>query len=770
MKTPTKVSEAGRIRETRRFLNVDADCDEGLKQVVTLAAAVCQTEMAAITLIDSGQVHFQASVGTCHAPIPRANSLFDLTIQHDRLLVIEDALKDAKLRSAPMVREYPHIRAYAGMPLLSDDGFRIGTISVMDPSARDLEAAAKSHLPSLAKLTVESLQRRRAVNELDQAFADHTAIHVALSESEQFATSTVDALSNIIAVLDKSGTIIAVNKAWRDFSSCNGAQPEAIGIGVNYLDVCRRASQAGSREATAAAEGIEAIIAGKSEAFTIEYPCHAPEQKRWFFAQGSRFLGTGSARVVIAHQNITARKIAELKLKDQAEKDALTRLANRSRFQEVLEQCFRAHKDAAGHRFYVLFLDLDRFKLVNDSLGHSLGDELLASVAKDLHVTIRPWQGKHQQAGHCIARLGGDEFGVILNGIDETDHVVTLAERLLEKIGVHRMIGGYEVFTSASVGVAWAQPGDQSAEDVLRRADIAMYEAKGAGKNRVGVFDESMHERISKTRCMEVDLRHALERDEFFLVYQPIMCLRTGRLRGFEALIRWQRPGFGMVPPYEFITLAEETGLIEPIGRWVTMAACKQLAKWHAIQDGGEQLTMNVNLSRRQLTDRDLLESIQNVIDTTKIPPHTLRLEVTESSIIELTDTIEKLESIKQLGVLLYIDDFGTGHSSLTCLHKFPVDGLKIDRSFIRDATGRRDMAALIQAVVTLGSNLGLGVVAEGLETADQVAMLQSMDCAFGQGYYFARPMLAKDALGFIRQSTRVSKLVAPPQPDRRIA
>jgi diguanylate cyclase (GGDEF)-like protein/PAS domain S-box-containing protein len=448
-------------------------------------------------------------------------------------------------------------------------------------------------------------------------------------------------------------------------------------------------------------------------------------------------------RMIGAVSDITARKEAEDRLRHDSLHDALTGLPNRSLFRERVERCLDRGRGDDGLRFAVLFLDLDRFKVVNDSLGHAAGDALLTTVASRLQHGVR---AAAPGAAATVARMGGDEFTVLLEGLPDAAAPARVAERLLRELALPVDFGGHEVFTNASIGIVQGTAGYASAKDLLRDADVAMYHAKGAGRGTYAVFSGGMHQAAVTRLRLESELRRAVERDELLLHYQPIVSLQTRELVGFEALVRWRREG-RIISPAQFIPVAEDTGLIVQIGDWVLREACERLRFWRDRHRRDAGLFVSVNLSRKQLADPGIVSRIRATLAHTRVPPDALKLEITESALMENADAaLPLLEQIRSLGVRLQMDDFGTGYSSLGCLHRFPLSGLKIDRSFVATTSARRDYAAVIQAIITLARNLGVEVVAEGVETAEQVALLQALDCELGQGYYFSKPLSADAA------------------------
>jgi diguanylate cyclase (GGDEF)-like protein len=411
----------------------------------------------------------------------------------------------------------------------------------------------------------------------------------------------------------------------------------------------------------------------------------------------------------------------------QASHDSLTGLPNRELFADRLELALRRAERRSG-LVTVLFLDLDGFKTVNDSLGHDAGDQLLITVAERLQTTLR--------GEDTAARFGGDEFAVLFEEVPDQAGAAGVAERLLEVIRAPVRIRGQELYVTASIGIATAaRPG----RDLLRDADLAMYQAKGKGKDRYDAFHSSMHTAAVERLAVEADLQHALERDELRLDYQPIVALGTGKIVGVEALLRWEHPERGLLPPGAFIPVAEDTRLIAPIGRWVLTEACRQALTWQRIRPA---LAMSVNLSSVQLDDQNFTKELAETLRDTGLEPRSLILEITETVLMQDVEaTTAALAEIKELGVQLAVDDFGTGYSSLQYLRGFPIDILKIAKSFVDGVSGASDESALARAIIDLGESFQLRVVAEGVEEPEQLDRLRELGCDLGQGFYFARPM-----------------------------
>jgi diguanylate cyclase (GGDEF)-like protein/PAS domain S-box-containing protein len=820
---------------------------------------------------------------------------------------------------------------------------------------------------------------------------DRKRAEMALIESERFAKSTIDALSEHVCVLDDTGTIIAVNKAWRDFAAANGQPGLHAGTGANYLNVCDAATGDNAAEGPAFAAGIRAIFSGELPEFTLEYACHSPQEQRWFAAKVTPFHGAGSRRVVVAHENITARrkaeqvlreseqrframfdhagigiamrpsfdrtqpwnqvndhfckllgysreellamstaditppaeqrraiednrrllqreitsytrekqllrkdgstiwvmltvtallnekgdlentiafyqdiserKIAEEALVESDEKfrqlaghipqvfwmtdatqtsliyaspnyeqvtgrslaelransrswleiihehdrervknarktkaltgeydieyrivrtdrtirwihdrafpitnrngeiyriagigediterkeaqqklmhlahyDSLTSLPNRVLFHDRLKQTL-AQAQRNDWIIGLLFLDLDRFKTVNDTLGHSVGDLLLQKVSERLKLCVR--------TGDTVGRLGGDEFAIILSELATPQDAGRVAQKIIDAFAPSFDLEGHEVFVTPSIGIT-VYPGDsQDIETLIRNADAAMYSAKNQGRNNYQFYTSAMNERAMEKMQLETRLRRALERQEFLLHYQPKVNIFSGGITGFEALLRWQRPDNGLIPPADFVPLLEETGLIVPVGEWVLDAACAQIRDWQ--RAGLQPVPIAINFSARQFLQPGLDGMISGTLAKYGIDPRWIEIEITESALMQNPeDAVVALRQIKALGISLSVDDFGTGYSSLNYLKRFPLDKLKIDRSFVRDIVADPDDAAITRAVVTMAHSLNLKVVAEGVETEEQFSFLSTHHCDEAQGYLLSRPLPA---------------------------
>ena len=478
----------------------------------------------------------------------------------------------------------------------------------------------------------------------------------------------------------------------------------------------------------------------------------------WVVARGLalRDPARGPVRIAGSQTDIGDRKEAEFRLREQATRDALTDLPNRALFTEILTQAVEHAGRDAGYRFAVLFLDLDRFKIVNDSLGHLVGDQFLIAIAHRIEHCLRPRD--------TVARLGGDEFAVLLDGVSGADDPTAVARRIETALARPFEIDGHEVYTTVSIGITDSSVGYTRGDDVLRDADLALYRAKAAGRSRYQVFDAAMHAEAMAQLELETALRRAEHRGELLLHYQPIVALRDRRVSGFEALVRWQHPQRGLLPPSEFIPLAEETGLIASIGQWVLREACRQMSEWTRARPGTAGLSISVNVAASQLLQSDFLESLRGVLEDTGLQPPRLRLELTEGTLMRDTDAAGRLlAQLRAQGVGILLDDFGTGYSSLGYLYSLPIDTLKIDRSFVAAVDTNRQNSEVLQAIEALARALGIDLIAEGVETEQQFTALLALRCRLGQGFYLAHPAPAEAVTGWLTQAGEQAVLRLPP-------
>ena len=556
-------------------------------------------------------------------------------------------------------------------------------------------------------------------------------------EREEHFRSLVQESTDVLTICEPDGTIRFISPALYqvfgyDFGDLVGTKLVAL---VHPEDATRVKN-----------EVADTIALGGSRLIECRYR-HA--EGRWMHVEAvltNHLAHPSIGGLVFNTRDVSERKALERQLTHQAFHDPLTGLANRALFRDRVAHALRLR--ARTHASLgVLFLDLDGFKAINDSLGHHVGDALLRAVSRRLGNVVRQ--------GDTVARLGGDEFAVLLEDLDGPHVAQQVATRFLEELHTSFPLEGHDVFVGASIGLAVAGA-DDDADEELRNADLAMYRAKALGKNRCEVFEPDMHAAAIERLAVEGDLRHAVARGELRLHYQPVVDLRDGSLVGVEALLRWQHPTRGLVQPLDFIAVAEESGLIVPVGRWVLTEACRQVARWQ--RETGTPLRLSVNISARQLQAPRLAEHVAKTLRATGIRPSDLVLEITESILVDDAErTIAKLHLLREIGVRLAIDDFGTGYSSLNYLRRLPVDILKIDRSFVKGIGTETELTALTGAIVGIGRDLGLETVAEGIEDVSQLDALRAMGCAYGQGYLYARPMPPADVAAIVARGSVVA-------------
>jgi diguanylate cyclase (GGDEF)-like protein/PAS domain S-box-containing protein len=573
------------------------------------------------------------------------------------------------------------------------------------------------------------------INSRDVSERKH--FEVALARSEAKFRSLIQNCSDIMVILDPSGLVIYNN---RSFDQVYGSTEEEL-IGHRFEDFIHPDDVAGFQSA------LMQLHDCPQSNLSVELRFQN-KSGTWLFLEllGVNLLQDPSVvGILINARDITERKLSEEKLRYLAWHDPLTQLPNRTLFTQCLEQTIKRSQRYPGLAFAVLFIDLDRFKVVNDSLGHVAGDTLLVEVANRLTHCLREVD--------IVARLGGDEFAVLLENTEDINQVIQVAHRISQVFAQPFFLNGREVFSSASIGIALSAVRYHSPDDLLRDADVALYRAKDAGRARFELFDIEMHNHAVRRLHLETDLRQGLQRGEFLLFFQPIISLQTGQLKGMEALIRWQHPQQGLVSPMTFIPLAEETGLINAMGWWIFKEACSQARSWDELLPTQDPLTISVNVSARQFTQPDLLERIRQILEDSQLSPQRLCLEITESVLIDKPETATNIfQELRAMGVQLYMDDFGTGYSSLNYLHRFPMDALKIDQSFIRRLTDPDSDYTIVRTILTLANHLGMQVIAEGVEQENQRRHLQSLACDYAQGYWFSPPLNAAQTLDYISQ------------------
>ena len=591
---------------------------------------------------------------------------------------------------------------------------------------------------------VEMVTQQAETAEMHAAAAQEQSL--ALRESEARFRSAFDYAPIGIALVSSSGNWLKVNCALcnilgykeKDFLSTNFQSmlfPEDLG---NTL------------------VKIHELLAGHNPTFQMEQRyLHKNKQTVWVLWSVS-IAGEEKGQhpnLIFQIQDITEKKSAEEKLRYEARHDALTGLPNRAYFLSRLEYALQKNRLNADHKVSILFIDLDRFKVVNDSLGHMIGDQLLIDIAGRLRECLRP--------NDIVARLGGDEFTILVEGNYRENEVIGIAERLQEKFAMPFNLSGHEIYSSASIGILHRSDNHLTSEDMMRDADTAMYQAKRAGKARHEVFDQNMHEAVKASLQLETDLRRAVDRDEMTVYYQPIYSLITEKIEGFEALARWENKEMGLLTPGRFISVAEEIGLIDILGEQILRRACSQMELINKNLTAENSYFVSVNLSCKQFAQPNLVKKIKEILSETNFSPHLLKLEITESVFFEhKAKAVAMLHQLRDIGIEINIDDFGTGYSNLSYLMQMPITTLKIDRSFISPISEVGENIEIVKIIMMLARNMGMKVIAEGVESQAQLKQLKELQCEGAQGYLFSKPMCFEDTQQFLTDKLHVKQIV----------
>lgn len=556
-----------------------------------------------------------------------------------------------------------------------------------------------------------------------------------IAASHALLHSTLDAMTAQILILNEAGVILITNATWDLFAEANHPELADNGIGMKYHDLYAILDGKDSNRIHSLRNGIYEILTGQREIFHLEFLYNGPKKKRWFNLIATHFHMAGINRIVVVHEDINESKLFEEELAHNAFYDVLTGLPNRRLFLDRLKHALHCLERNEPACIAVLYLDLDQFKLVNDSFGHHVGDKLLIAIGQRLQTCLR--------LVDTLARMGGDEFIILMEAYNNTAGVVVVADRILELFEMPFSLDGKEICVSLSIGICEYNSNDQKTmEDLLRDSDTALHYAKVQGKGCFKLFDKTLSQHVKTIDRTVNDLQRAIQKHEFRTYYQPIVSLKTGRIAGAEALIRWRHPKRGLIAPADFIPLAEMQGMIRDIGGWILRNACRQAKSW---QDKGHlDLRMAVNISVRQLQQQNFAELVKNILGETAFPASCLELEITETAAMHDTDyTIKMFKCLMDLGARISIDDFGSGYSSLAYLKLLPVHTLKIDRSFICDLVADSKNAAIVTAVIIMAHNLGLNVIAEGVESEAALNFLRDHRCDFCQGYLFSEPVPA---------------------------
>ncbi|HSO74428.1 MAG TPA: EAL domain-containing protein [Blastocatellia bacterium] len=727
MNAPKHQGEPARTEALGRYGDFEASA--GLLKELTQAAAIaCGAPIALLSFVEANRIRHRTRVGTLRSESPRDGSFASWAILKPGVLVVSNASLDARFKDSPLVTGDECVRFYAGASLRTSDGHAIAVLEVMDRRPREFEATQAKVLAALADAAMAHVELGHKARELERTKQERDRAQEAVKASEERYALVVRSANDGLWDWNLETNEMHFCPRWK-----------AI-LGYNEDEISGRPDEWFSRVHPDDIEAVQAELTshlmGLSPHFQKEHRVRDQSgDYRWWLSRGLAVWDSNRHvyRMSGSITDVTEQKETEKQLLHNAFHDVLTGLPNRALFMDRLKRSVNRAKNRDDYLFAVLFLDVDRFKVVNDSLGHQIGDQLLIAMARRLEGCLRP--------GDMVARLGGDEFAIIVDHIKHVSDATQAAERIQEELGTPFTLSGHEVFAAASIGIALNLTPADLPEDILSNADTAMYRAKDRGRACCELFETGMHGRAVELMRLETDLRRALGRDEFRLHYQPIISLETWRISGFEALLRWEHPEHGIISPLTFIPLAEETGLIIAIGQWVLREACRQVRVWQDQFPSDPPLSISVNLSGKQFLQADLIERIEEILAETELQASSLEMEITESAIIENIDSATlMLRQLKTLGIRVSLDDFGTGYSSLSYLHRFPIDTIKIDRSFVSRMNSPKN-SEIVRTIVTLAGNLGLRVIAEGVETREQIIQLTGLNCDLVQGYLLSKPI-----------------------------
>ncbi|TWI46865.1 PAS domain S-box-containing protein/diguanylate cyclase (GGDEF)-like protein [Pseudomonas duriflava] len=760
---PTDV-ESERIALLHALNLLDTNPEDVFDRVTRLLAKALQVPIALVSLVDTHRQWFKSCIGLPTKETPREYSFCAHAIKQSEVMIVANALQDDRFRDNPLVTGSPDIRFYAGVPLRTREGYALGTLCAIDTRPRYLSHAELQILQDLASIVMREIQLREVclLSERQIVKSDRK-----LKSSEARFRAIFEHAGAGIALISSQGMWLEVNGS---FCALVGYSHQEL-TRLSFWDITF------PEDLRANLQLFSQLKTGEIKHYQLEKRYRHKEGKTvWVKVSVTKQTYPHNAEdFICVIQNIQARKEAEESLlalhqrleqqihertselehankaltvmmkrqEREAMEDSLTGLPNRRAMYRTLQARLNA-RPSLEFPLQIFCLDLDGFKLINDSLGHAAGDRVLMEIASRLSTFL--------QGSDFIARLGGDEFVLIVDGLASRPAIEKLCERLIESIGQNIPIAGHEVSVGCSIGMASAPRDSNRADEILRFADIALCEAKAAGRNSWQFYTEEMNTRLLIQRQIESDLKLALQRDELRLEFQPRYAIEGMHLVGAEALVRWQHPIRGYINPAQFISIAEETGLIVPLSDWILRQACLEAASWD------NSVFVSVNLSAVEFKRNDLVERVKAVLQETGLSPQRLELEITEGVMLDnAEEALILMKGLKQLGVQLSMDDFGTGYSSLSYLHRYPLDGLKIDQSFIKALCESAEGRPIIEAIIGLGRALSLVITAEGVETPDQLYMLAQLGCKQAQGYYLARPMDVKQ----LNELMHVSKALA---------
>jgi diguanylate cyclase (GGDEF)-like protein/PAS domain S-box-containing protein len=731
------------------------ELDEVLRRIVEAGVKLTQAEEGFLALLDSASGQFYL----------RAVKNIDESLTKTTRLPVKDSLIGVAIRSGRPVRQSREssagqlkistgflVHSLLYVPIFSR-GRPLGVLSVDNRvGQRPFTPKDEVMLTSLVGYAAVALENAELYEKARRELAERRRVEAALRESEERYALAVQGANDGVWDWNLKTNRIYFSPRWKNMLGYEedeiGSDPQEWFSRVHPQDIDRLR------------QALSAHLRGVTPHFESEYRIlHKNKAYRWMLSRGIAVRGAdGSAgRIAGSQTDITERKEVEARLLHDAFTDGLTHLPNRASIQERLNRAIENSRAGKGHLFAVLYLDLDRFKDINDSLGHPAGDELLIAVTGMLQSQLRETD--------IVARLGGDEFVILLEKIRDPDYAISVSKRIIEMLSRPIYLEKYQAYvsTSASIGIVLSSLGYSQAEDILRDADIAMYAAKASGKGTYEVFDPAMREHILRRVALESDLQQALEKNQLQVFYQPILSLSSGQLIGFEALVHWHHPVYGLLPASEFIPLAQEAGLIIPIDWWVFEEACRQMREWQAQYRFNPPLQINVNLTSSLLARPNLVNNIQQILKKTGLSANTMNLEVTESIVSANHELVVRIiQALQEMGVRVEIDNFGTGVSSLLNLKRFPFSAVKIDRAYIQLIDQDESGAQLVRTIVELAHKLGMHATAEGVENEGQLQQLRSMGCDFGQGFLFAASQAPAAIIGMLEKRERGESLLQP--------
>lgn len=728
---PIPENDAQRVLALHSAQILDTPPEEVFDRITRLAARLLNVPIALISLVDANRQWFKSKVGLEATETPRDISFCGHALLQEQPFLINNALEDPRFADNPLVTGAPHIRFYGGVPLLSTEAQAIGTLCVIDRVPRVLNEQEHATLVDLARMAEELFQRR-------QLALASAGVLEALRESEERYRQLIEHSPDAFLIYNGS-SIEFVNQAGIRLLDAESSE-QIVGRSVNDI---------------VAPEYRDIVQQNMTHALQTLHP-NPPHELKWLRLDGALvevevstlcFTSNGRRLIQVIARDNTIRKQYRDELEQLATHDVLTGLPNRAVLRDRLEQGI-ARWSRHNQKAVIAFLDLDYFKHINDTFGHSIGDYVLSAIAKILLSVVRQ--------NDTVARIGGDEFILILDAAEDNEEPNIVLQRLLTNICQPMMTPTQELTVSCSIGYCHYPTDGMNADTLLNAADTAMYRAKALGRSTISAYNAAMQSQISERMTLESKLRLAVKQKEFVLHYQPKVNLQTGKIIGLEALVRWQHPEMGLISPARFIPVAEETGLIVPMGDWILRTACEQVVAWQ--RDGIATLPVAVNLSARQFLQPDLVAQVKDVIETSRIEPCLLELELTESLSMDSPEkTIAVLTALKGLGITLTLDDFGTGYSNLSYLKRFPLDKLKLDQSFVRDITQSNEALAISHAIIVLAHSLRLGVVAEGVETQEQLTLLTQHHCDEMQGYFFSKPLPVAQSTALLQADKRLA-------------